>query len=401
MVQLDFRSVSQSARDFPPRSNGALSGNDGFGYFAGLSESNLDSTEFKKKWMALAPLTLQPWQLSVLLNRTSKAVRAIEDINETKHAAIKDFLFKHIKIWETKVLRTINEFKPTDLANSMCGLAGLGLKPPKDFVDAWEKKAATDIKFFDAKDLSTSLWAFATLGILPSKKFLQAWEEKCSREIETFNDVDLALSLWSLSVMAVLEGKQKPSMLVTDLHNRLGDMEVYSSHRQQYCDASLYFDLPMVHERDTKKEKASFSEEQLAACFAKIATPAGTHKIEALDHNVDIALRYRGHSVLVEADGFYHFIQDRGAERFAFNGNTLLQSALIQKCAPEAIIIRMRHSERPKLTVNCANTPKELTALLDHAVACGPGVYETCTMIDGSLSLRDHLPTAPYSPAQP
>lgn len=111
----------------------------------------------------------------------------------------------------------------------------------------------------------------------------------------------------------------------------------------------MYFDLDCPVEMPDETPRASSLETNLSNIFSKAGKPFSKNKyiIEALKHKVDHWIEYDGKTILIEADGHYHFTKRLNPEtgRYEtgrYNGNTILQSTLIEKYMPDdAILLRV------------------------------------------------------------
>ena len=119
--------------------------------------------------------------------------------------------------------------------------------------------------------------------------------------------------------------------------------------------------------------------------------------LEALGHKADFGFQYKGREILLELDGYDHFIADAEGYTTGYNGNTLLQSALMAKLKPDAVVVRLRFAEGN--IILDANDPALLRGLMDMAVKAGPGVYETCRDDQDRILLKPHLPLPHFATA--
>jgi len=102
----------------------------------------------------------------------------------------------------------LGSFKPTELAQSLWGLAALGFDPGPMWRGACLAAClgpAGGLRRFSPPELSSVLWALASLGASPGPPFLASWAEAAEAAgWERFELRHAVNTLWALAVLSVL-----------------------------------------------------------------------------------------------------------------------------------------------------------------------------------------------------
>jgi hypothetical protein len=323
-------------------------------YFLNLKPDKIHLSEFRQHWDNMLAFQLTPKECSAMLHRTAHA---------------------------------FNELYGDPCFNALFSTLHEG-------IEAWEKRATETMPTFDARGLSNCLWAYATLGLVPQSKFLRLLQNQAeavmSPNSSRYITRDVASSLWALAAISARTGYAGLRETAQKLHKCVFKTSSNDMDNSQIVSACLYFDFPVTHPLGEETATVSYREQRLSDVFRDAGLPIDKSKgwVSKLKHQADIAFSISGQLFMVEYDGPRHFIGTREG-RLAYNNSTLLQSTLIQKCAPGATLLRVRYQEGDRLIA--ATTRNLLTRMLCDTVDAGKGVYETFTSQNGNIGIQPHL----------
>ncbi len=381
------------ARRFSPAARSAIRNtiSDHLHVWAGAAQRRMEECNpqaLANSLWALATLGLRPDQ-GFMAEWTKAAQRQMEEFNPQNLSnslwALATLGLRpdqgFMAAWTKAAQHRMEEFNPQALANSLWALATLGLRPDQGFMAAWTKAAQHRMGEFNPQDLSNSLWALATLGLRPDQGFMAEWTKAAQRQMEEFNPQDLSNSLWACAVLDCLSsqgGKETGFReIATLLCNHLPENSAQELRegRKQIHDSALWFDFPVNLKPPVETDIHSKAEIRLKCLFNRHAGEAGGF-IPALGHTVDIAWE-NGRKYLLEVDGYDHFTVAtvaNGKNSLRLDGGTMLQTALIAKCAPDSVLLRLPLTVgNSLLAMQPPDAGNYITTLAERAQSLSPG----------------------------
>ena len=391
----------------PDRNPGESGQNGVFSWFCRIENRRTAPAELLRRWDEMARYPWAPHRLCVILRNTAKAVKRMP--HGERRTDLIASLAENMPAWEKKALPALPAFQHRDLQDALWAHAALGIRPSDGFLKAWEERAIDLLPSSDHMNLALYLWAHASLALSPSAAFMDAWKKQAdniltqgaSQPLHGFNVRDHFSILWSLAVLHVLSGDPALEKLAARIEDALPDDMNTISDMQQHVSVCAWFGWRANRQALSRGDTKSSTEQKLSDLFARAGYDprrASNRTIPVIGHRPDISLADRGTVFHIEVDGPTHFLWNHEGRVAGYNGNTLLQSALIRKLAPEAVLIRLRLPEG-SLFLDERQSEDTLEVLVETARAMGPDAYETFTRDDGSVGLRDHLPRREPPPA--
>lgn len=96
----------------------------------------------------------------------------------------------------------LGSFKPSELAQSLWGLATLSHDPGREWRLAFlEASDVVGLTSFAPTEMASSLWAFASLGVSPGEAWLERWEASASPRWHSFEMRHAVNVIWALTVL--------------------------------------------------------------------------------------------------------------------------------------------------------------------------------------------------------
>lgn len=347
-------------------------------YFKKVTKQTYDPEVFKANWHKMENLELSADDLTKALGAAARLLggRALGSSCSKQSLEHKDelksFLDAHFEKWLLKMQTAgLDTFGRDGLARMIWDLGGINIWPGENFIDQWQDAA---------------------------EKFLS------DDATERFRDSDLSKILHGLCTIDAQVDHIDLKNLIGEFTREWEDIDDTAPQTvQSYFDACLWIGRePQVKSLSYSHYDKSRSEKQLRNLLRKIDdvrfypeegdNDPDNHVISS--HPVDIPFEWRGHKILMEYDGPYHFtrppenFQDNGDS--VFNGATAFRTRLLSRCNPDACVIRFPFSEDDWLTENCTKTKDklyELECMLHDVTDQGPGCY-VATSQSGELSVR-------------
>ncbi len=354
---------------------------DSMGYFYGLSSQNVHLDELCKQLKTVMAFDLTPQQLVIVLHHTARTLKEY-DIAKNRLLTL---LGDHLSCWEEKAVPKICDFDEKQISSTLWSLSALRVFPSKFLWNEIEDRLDTFTSLAPLNFISI-LPALVSLGQKPSREFIGKAAEYDPRDFSIHTRSKI---LWTLAVISAITDDMSFRSIARTYHRHCAGEPPNNAVMKQIADAASWFDFGPS---DIPEEKAKISSSQLRLCqvFARAGLLSSREGgwISELGHNVDYAFYAGPQLFLIELDGPHHFNSTYEGHIAGYNGGTFLQSALIQKYAPEAIIIRIRYPEKYELIGN----PDSLEAMMLESIQAGPGAYETFGRQDGSIGLKPHLP---------
>ncbi len=277
-----------------------------------------------------------------------------------------------------------NDFNPQNLSNILWAFATLQIEPSSDFIEEWQACALKKLSDFNAQNLGNSLWAFATLAIEPSPDFMQEWQHCALEKLPTFEQQHISNSLWAMSVIDLIsqsyDGHDMGRIL---LQNTKADPYSKLENLHQLKTAAIWLNLPCSFDLPEESENSS----SLEGKFKRLLEQHGyvfddNCFIVDLNHKLDFALFLpNGAPIGIELDGYMHFVRPLASDdRYCnYNGNTLMQSALICKTFPQISFLRIAAADFNRLKKEPVDVQASaLATLVSLAEAVKPGVHRVC-----------------------
>jgi hypothetical protein len=286
-----------------------------FFYFFQLDKKDLQ--DFKKNWKELEKYRFQRPQTSAqILQKTAKHLQGYKGKDNPDYNACLKYLNAHMGIWETQALEKIDQFNPQGLANS--------------------------------------LWAYASLGIEPRAEFAQAWETQALEKIDQFNPQDLANSLWSCAVLhSITEDEQYKNLYnITSKHISGVDLSCNEIKKQMH-DAQFWFEGKTLFQNPERQERKSNFERQARTLFEDVYdgvkdSDGALRKIFKKAGDFDVIDKT---SVTYEIDGPTHYVRNWKTGEVRLNGATRFRSAILNKSAPQNLIVRLGYQPLKVVTL--------------------------------------------------
>ncbi len=341
-----------------------------FFYFFKLNEKNLKN--FERKWRLLETHDAKDSKsLANIMHKSAKHLKRDKQQNTPGYKQAVEFLTKHVNFWEDQALAWMKQggFNSQELASSLWAYATLGIEPSAEFMAVWEEEALAQMKRgeFNSQSLANSLWAYATLGIEPSAEFIAVWEEEALARMkrDAFKSQDLASSLnqdefdsqnldnslWAVSVIDSFSNSQDLKELYSAIRVNISDQSLINcpEAQRQVRDSDLWFTGKSKVLNPEREGTVSGFERKVGTLFKdagySIKGEAPNCLKAFFGESIDFPVSRGGETILVEVDGPDHYVRNWKTGLVRHNGATLFQSALMQKFAPEDIILRIGYEQ--------------------------------------------------------
>jgi hypothetical protein len=363
---------------------GAVSQNDLFLYFFHLDENFFQTDDnnnnfeiFKTNWQALKNYKFNAKARVQILHKCATTL-----VKSGEVTPLKQRLLHHIKqnfsCWGEDTFFTLNP-NSQDMANTLWAMAKLGVMPSEAFLKTFEQhffsqnpdslamantlwamatlRVLPDNNYFrqyegrfftqnpNSRDMASTLWAMAKLGVMPSGDFLKQYEGRFFTQDPSAQA--MANTLWAIAVLDVVS-KGKIKQLANRFFNQMHQFKEFSPiDLSQIKQSALWFDRYFNGELMPESDSISNSENKLARIFTLTSNGSinlndPTGHCGKLKHRVDITLPRTGQKpVWMEFDGPSHFITKSNGSAQFYDGNTILNTALLLKFAAGALVLRM------------------------------------------------------------
>lgn len=381
---------------------------------------------FQKHWNALADIQCTPEQLSIII---SKATAAIKRLQETDPELAKNYLSEimfRLELWEDQATAAIPKMDPFDIAQCLWAYKELDVNPRDDFIDKWyeygnvEKilqggpeehrivralissahirwkpsdslwskwnpKALAHADNFSHIQTSFFLWPYARFGSEPIAELKEKWMNRLDHllatEPETFRPTDLANILGAAAALHAITGKENYKEVAQKVNPLIDGSKCNIPQLRQIGLARLWFDWENDAPMPDSDQRSSKREIRLRGIF----TASGFNPkqddatLDDLHHKPDIHLEHQGQDIILEVDGPTHFLEVMNEitgqrDPAGFTGRTLFMSALINKLAANAILIRLPYPAVDRILQEDPLQQKQiLTSLLDQAANAEQG----------------------------
>lgn len=281
---------------------------------------------------------------------------------------------------EDHMASRIQEFPFQTLTFAMANFARNKIRPGEEFLQAWTDQANRLLKNGEniaPQDLTSSLRSFAYLGLNPGSEFIENWAFTAARRLGSFNQSNLAPTLWSVAVLSASTGDPLLPHAAEFLFGRLEDILKSPSEmdKSQINLAALWFDYPEFrYSGIAHNENSSWIENKLCRMFEEAGITLCDPSLPELSRKADAALIQDGRKIIMEYDGPDHFVFDKEGYQY-YDGGTRLQSALVAKLEPRAVVMRLDYD-----SVDCMFTRPPasfLKQLKEHYKWATSGVYES------------------------
>ena len=115
----------------------------------------------------------------------------------------RDAADRAVKILEDRAAKTLDDFKPQDLATTAWAFAKMKNKPGWLLLSALEDRVAATATEFNSQDVAMTLWAFAKIGARPRELVLRALLLRAEAIAANFNAQDIANTLWAVATFDI------------------------------------------------------------------------------------------------------------------------------------------------------------------------------------------------------
>ncbi|MES2729441.1 MAG: hypothetical protein V4621_04985 [Pseudomonadota bacterium] len=223
-----------------------------------------------------------------------------------------------------------------------------GIVLPVTTIDTLNKAVCHNDDMLSAQDTVEILWAYATLGVIPPKNTLDTLRKAVDYHAKTFCLPDTISTLVTYATLSAHQNN--PDFMRSDFLTLIKDSALDTKgaslirrQQKQVYDACQYFSYPSPVACPKEDNNPSRVEFTVAEAFKKAGyrlDMSGRH-ISSMGHDVDIAVLDKGHQIFIECDGPTHFLTSLANNNRKYNGNTVLQTRLIQQQAPHIQLIRV------------------------------------------------------------
>lgn len=288
----------------------------------------------------------------VLYHATLKAKNGI--YGEDTKAALREIECR-LQTWTDKALTQTRTITPYTLAHMMHGFSLLELRPPQRFIDQSMELANALVPNFNADDASYFLESLARLAIPAPKKTIGLLQKRMPSIINSFASEQAYRVVHSMAILdAVNEhhfgrGKASLSQLYSDtlkdsrFRAKLAEAQ-HIGQTHMLSDSLLWFkgDTPInrTEQDDTVSLFEGDVKHNLELAGASVSNDT---IISKLKHRVDLTAVFNDKAILIECDGPSHSVKSVDDHKMYLNGNTILQTGLIQKAQPNQNIVRIPH----------------------------------------------------------
>ncbi len=333
---------------------------------------------FLPYWRMLPTQEFSPQDLTQILASTHNAFCSPHTPGHVYKELLRPGLFS---CWYKMAYRS-GDFDTHFLCTNLHNFARMNILPPDHFMTEWHNEANSQIDSFTPDELILTIRSFAKLGIVPEKQFMQGWVSAIGHHVKELTDDDMATLARCMAVFHVISDDpqyRQVGEFFLDSLNGKGMSQKFISKANQ---ARLLFDRPLKKTRvGGTDERGSSWETSLEFAFRQKGFENQGGFISQLNRKVDFHLKYDGREIIIEADGPSHFIKDEPLEKFHFNGSTLLQTALLRKLHPDAVIIRLRYLDMNGFKALHHADPHDQGTLADKLAelfkTTPPGAYQT------------------------
>ncbi len=263
-------------------------------------------------------------------------------------------------------------------------------KPERAFVDMMLR----DIEFekLSARGLCDFIGATARLNLPAEGSILKKWVQAVGSKMEKFSNREIAISVWSLATIDARIRNPQLRDVAKIFLNRYDFSNENSAERSQINSAAIWFQLPQYRQPvEMSEDVRSELELNIRNAFERAENkifPDRDHFLPALQRFVDIRMISGDAHVVAEVDGPFHFIRNLDDRNTEFNGSTHLQTGILGRLIPDAVIVRADYKHREFLKSSNTTGSHEFAQILTREFShVGPGMYKT-DISDGRLSLK-------------
>lgn len=312
-------------------------------------------------------------------------------LNEQKYLRRDDF----VKTLQNVLFDTL-AYAEMDLEKaSVWGLTGYLMAfashrfyPGPAFLRKIKGRLTYEIPVTGAQRLTKICRSFAALNEYPGDIFLETASKKILDSIKDFNAADLAQLSRSYVVFNLQRSTPATKAIAAVMHE-IARKKIDAADKRsvsQIFDAAVLLGLPAKYDRIIDTENPSQMEmatERFLVQSGAVRVPNAEY-VGELKHTVDLAMEWRRRMFFIEVDGPFHFVTSLEDGTLRLNGNTLLQSALLQKVMPQDRVIRMRGQDIEAIT----QSEFTVNRFLNMAIALPADVYMTHSQHQGTVSLK-------------
>lgn len=351
-----------------------------FFYFFHIDERFGNSKFFEGNWRKIPQFRFNPKQLTNILHRTAHFIADCDDpdhdiFDPELAQELRSIVINNWQSWEQEVKRTIADFQPIHLSNSIYAHRLLRIQPSSNFRSAWLEQSSNKAHSFNAIDFRMHYSAAAHLGVRLPQSVAQTLLKRIDANSNFLRDTQKTDLLWGLavadSIFPCAEYPQIAQVIKPLLPRSIRHLAVQKMRH----DAFKWFDWKEDATNPYGRETTSRMEKDMIGVLkqAGIAIEKKERVIPGFNQAVDFtAIADTGISVHIEIDGPMHFNeavdhqQQRNLNPF-YNGQTLFRSALLKKSAPSARILRIPYPIADIITGD--NTQKRYSAECRQKIA--------------------------------
>ncbi|HBR68590.1 MAG TPA: hypothetical protein DEA55_04350, partial [Rhodospirillaceae bacterium] len=235
--------------------------------------------------------------------------------------------------------------------------AKLGLRPSTPWLEAWEGIITQQISKLKTQQLTDIFQGYADLGLCPPPELTEELKDRALQIANSLDSVQVLIHLRACAILHCISADERFREIAQTMHRKIQPENLRSAIEiNQYRQGSLWFDWPCLIEPEPQEETISGLEKSLAIAFqcSGISLTRKDYIVPRMGHRVDITIDGK-HPILVEVDGPTHFVLDIDDEgnyvMGGYNGSTLFQTALMEKCTDDNIsIIRAPFDTVKRLT---------------------------------------------------
>lgn len=312
-------------------------------YFEKLETRPLDLREFRKNWERIGDLDFSNRALVSIMDHAAKRFHRLN--SRSFRADFRDEMAELMPVWSDAALKRLGRMDAYALSHALNGFVSFGIAPSNAFMGEWNTAVACKIDQFGPADVSFSLADSTELGRPLPARSKDALLGRVEQQLGKYRACATSNVVRALAVMDVMSPDARHRDLAQKVLESCGEPITATSHIGKLADSCKWFGLPLTFDISSREsnECSSRWEQSLGDIFAHAGFRPDERaaKVESLDKKVDFSFRGQGRKLDLEADGPDHFMASANDAAPAFNGGTLLQTALLRQCRPDVTLLRL------------------------------------------------------------
>ena len=313
-------------------------------YFDNAARQKFSRTypeQLPRYWLSMLDHNYTHSELSLILKGTDAL---LNDCAYTPNFVM-NFFRQHraFQPWFDRFNIADGEITSSDLYSTLHSMWQLRILPPPHFVDTITSEV--NHENLSGKELIPGfIGNFARLGIVPERDFIRDWLKQAGKQIDEALPQQLATCAWSFAIFHALSHDEEFKDVSRIFLERAVQNPLTNKQRTTINTVARWLDMPEHFQTFNTTEDSSKWEKDLRAAFLRAAgfVAGPSTSVPELGRNVDIRINASGKDIIIEADGPFHFVYPADGSEAEFDGPTKLQTAILEKLFPEAVITRLR-----------------------------------------------------------